>query len=66
MFKKAKDLPLVTKIFLFTLISLIFIYLASYIEVNLQLKWIGTALILAWISSVFFGFSTKKQDEKHS
>ena len=59
LFSKAKKLPLVTRIILTIALSIIWIMVISYIGFGLQLNWIISTFVIAWIFSVFFPFSKK-------
>jgi uncharacterized membrane protein (GlpM family) len=62
MLKKAKELPLFSKILYFIILSALWIFISSNLIENIQTNWIVSTLVIAWISSVFFGFNTKKEE----
>tara|TARA_B100000809_G_C14871281_1_gene435638 strand:- start:179 stop:409 length:231 start_codon:yes stop_codon:yes gene_type:complete len=64
MFKKAKELPTFSKILYFIFLSALWIFISSFLIESIQTNWIVSTLMIAWISSIFFGFNTKLKKEK--
>jgi len=60
MFDKAKKLPLITRIILTILLSLIWVFIASNFNIGLRSNWILSTFVIAGISSIFFPFNSKK------
>ncbi len=59
MFDKVRSLPLPLRILLTIIVSLIWIFIASNFNIELQANWILSTLVIAGIASIFF--SSKKQ-----
>ncbi len=63
MFKKAKKLPTYLKILLTAFFSVLWILIASNFDIKIHTNWMMSGLVIAWISSVFFGFNTKRSKD---
>jgi len=64
MFKKAKQLPILFKVLYFIGLSAFWIFISSNLFEDIQTNWIVSTLVIAWISSIFFGFNTKSNKEE--
>lgn len=64
MFDKAKKLPLLLRIVLTIILSVVWILIASYFEMDIQSNWILSTLVIAWISSMFFPFSKQSKSQE--
>lgn len=64
MLKKAKELPTLSKILYFIVFSALWIFISTTLIEDIQANWIVSTLVIAWLSSVFFGFNTKFKKEK--
>ncbi len=63
MFEKARKLPLLTRIILTILLSVVWIFIASNFDIKLKTNWILSTFVIAGISSIFFPFSSKKSNK---
>jgi hypothetical protein len=61
MFDKAKKLPLYLRILLTVTISIIWIFIASNLEIEIQSNWLLSTIVIAFISSIFFPFNKKSK-----
>jgi hypothetical protein len=63
MFEKTRNLPLVIRIILTLILSVGWIYLASGFDMETQTNWLISTLAIAFISSIFFPFSSKGKSD---
>tara|TARA_B100001063_G_scaffold243615_1_gene274641 strand:+ start:699 stop:896 length:198 start_codon:yes stop_codon:yes gene_type:complete len=61
MIEKARKLPLLTKIILTIILSLIWIFIASSFDLDIKSNWILSVFVIAGISSIFFPFGKKNK-----